>query len=137
MPPPRKPASPFRSFNSSPEVIRLAVLMYVKYPRSLRNVEGLRHERGNNISYETVRYLWNCFGPLFAGDIRRPRASHMRGFFGQPATITTDGLRSCKAAMTELGNSAKQEIGRWAIVGWRTATCRSGDENERCCGSDR
>jgi len=28
-----------RYFNSSPEVIRLAVLMYVKYPLSLRNVE--------------------------------------------------------------------------------------------------
>ncbi len=30
MPRPRKLASPFRYFNSSPEVIRLAVLMYVK-----------------------------------------------------------------------------------------------------------
>ena len=30
MPRPRKPASPFRYFNSSPEVIRLAVLMHVK-----------------------------------------------------------------------------------------------------------
>ena len=44
MPRPRKPASPFRYFNSSPEVIRLAVLMYVKYPLSLRNVEDLLHE---------------------------------------------------------------------------------------------
>jgi putative transposase len=169
MPRPRKPASPFRYFNSSPEVIRLAVLMYVKYPLSLRNVEDLLHERGIDISYETVRYWWNRFGPLFAGDIRRQWASHMRGFrqwkwhldemyvkvngemrylwravdhegevlesfvtkdrdkgaalklmkkamkrFGQPATITTDGLRSYKAAMTELGNSEKQEIGRWA-----------------------
>jgi hypothetical protein len=35
-----KPASPFRCFNSSPEVIRLAVLTYVKYPLSLRNVEA-------------------------------------------------------------------------------------------------
>ena len=41
MPRLRKPASPFRYFNSSPEVIRLAVLMYVKYPLSLRNVEDL------------------------------------------------------------------------------------------------
>ena len=30
---------PFRYFNSSPEVIRLVVMMYVKYPLSLRNVE--------------------------------------------------------------------------------------------------
>lgn len=31
---------------------------------------------------------------------------------GEPETITTDGLRSYKAAMNELGNSEKQEIGR-------------------------
>ena len=35
----RKPASPFRYLNSSPEVIRLAVLLYVKYRLSLGNVE--------------------------------------------------------------------------------------------------
>ena len=29
MPRPRVPASPFRYFNSSPEVIRLAVMLYV------------------------------------------------------------------------------------------------------------
>ena len=33
---------------------------------------------------------------------------------GSPEAITTDGLRSYKAAMTELGNQEKQEIGRWA-----------------------
>ncbi|WP_370238435.1 DDE-type integrase/transposase/recombinase, partial [Brevundimonas sp.] len=33
---------------------------------------------------------------------------------GPARTITTDGLRSCKAAMKELGNTEKQEIGRWA-----------------------
>ena len=80
MPRRRKPASPFRCFNSSPEVIRLAVLMYVKYPLSLRNVEDLLHERGIDICHETVRFWWNRFGPLFAGDIRRQRANRMRGF---------------------------------------------------------
>ena len=39
MPRPRKPPSPFRYFNSSPEVIRLVVLMYVRFPLSLRNVD--------------------------------------------------------------------------------------------------
>ena len=39
-------SNPFRYFNSSPEIIRLAVLMYVKYPLSLRNVEDLLAERG-------------------------------------------------------------------------------------------
>ena len=33
---------------------------------------------------------------------------------GSPEKITTDGLRSYKAAMNELGNADKQEIGRWA-----------------------
>lgn len=33
---------------------------------------------------------------------------------GLPQQITTDGLRSYKTAMTELGNARKQEIGRWA-----------------------
>ena len=41
-----KPPSPVRCFNSSPEVIRLVVMMYVKYPLSLRNVEDLLAERG-------------------------------------------------------------------------------------------
>ena len=76
-----KPAvSPFRYFNSSPEVIRLAVMMYVRFPLSLRNVEDLLFERGIDVSHETVRYWWNRFGPLFAGDIRRQRISRMRGF---------------------------------------------------------
>jgi putative transposase len=48
MPRPRKPDSPFKRFNSSPEVIRL-VLMYVRVPLSLRNVEDLLFERGIDI----------------------------------------------------------------------------------------
>ena len=80
MPRKRQPASPFHYFNSSPEVIRLVVMMYVKYPLSLRNVEDLLFERGIDICHETVRMWWNRFGPLFAGDIRRQRVSAMRGF---------------------------------------------------------
>ncbi len=161
--------SPFRYFNSSPEVIRLAVMMYVKYPLSLRNVEDLLAERGIDISHETVRSWWNRFGPLFAADIRRRRVSAMRQFrhwrwhldemvvrvngehrylwravdhegellesyvtksrnrraavrfirkalkrHGTPEVIVTDGLRSYSAAMIELGNAGKQEVGRWA-----------------------
>jgi transposase-like protein len=52
---------PFRYFNSSPEVIRLVVMMYVRYPLSLRNVEDLLAERGIDISHETVRFWWNRF----------------------------------------------------------------------------
>jgi transposase-like protein len=42
--------NPLRYFNSSPEVIRLVVMMYVRYPLSLRNVEDLQAERGIGIS---------------------------------------------------------------------------------------
>jgi putative transposase len=164
-----KPPSPFRYFNSSPEVIRLVVMMYVRFPLSLRNVEDLLFERGIDLCHETVRHWWNRFGPMFAADIRRQRVSRMRGFrhwkwhldemyvkvngemvylwravdhegevlesyvtkirdkaaalrfmkkalkrHGSPASITTDGLRSYKAAMNELGNADKQEVGRYA-----------------------
>ena len=46
-------------------------MMYVRYPLSLRNVEDLLHERGIDISHETVRFWWNRFGPLFAAEIRK------------------------------------------------------------------
>ena len=72
--------SPFRYFKTSPEVIRLAVMMYVRFPLSLRNVEDLLHERGIEISHETVRYWWNRFGPMFAAEIRRKRVDRMRAF---------------------------------------------------------
>jgi len=36
-----RPANPFCYFKTSPKVIRLAVLMYVRFPLSLRNVEDL------------------------------------------------------------------------------------------------
>ena len=70
----------FRYFNSSPEVIRLVVMMYVRFPLSLRNVEDLLFERGIDICHETVRFWWNRFGPMFASDISRQRISSMRGF---------------------------------------------------------
>jgi putative transposase len=72
--------SPFRYFKTSPEIIRLAVMMYVRFPLSLRNVEDLLHERGIEISHETVRFWWNRFGPMFAAEIRRRRVSRMRSY---------------------------------------------------------
>jgi putative transposase len=70
--------SPFRYSKTSPEIIRLAVMLYVRYPLSLRNVEDLLHERGIEISHETVRFWWNRFGPMFAAEIRRKRVDRMR-----------------------------------------------------------
>ena len=160
--------NPFRYFNSSPEVIRLVVMMYVKYPLSLRNVEDLLIERGIDICHETVRFWWNRFGPMFAAEIKRKRSSHLRQHtqwrwhldevyvkingemhylwravdhegevleslatktrdkaaalklmkrlmkrYGKPETVVTDGLRSYGAAMKEIGNADRQEVGRW------------------------
>ena len=48
--------SPFRYFKTSPAVIRLAVMLYVRFLLSLRNVEHLLHERGIDLSHETVRF---------------------------------------------------------------------------------
>jgi putative transposase len=69
--------SPFRYFKTSPEIIRLAVMMYVRFPLSLRNVEDLLHERGIDISHETVRFWWNRFGPIFAAEVRKKRIQQM------------------------------------------------------------
>ena len=71
---------PFKYFHSSPEIISLAVMMYVRFPLSLQNVEDLLHERGIDISHETVRYWWNRFGPMFAAEIRRKRVLQMRSY---------------------------------------------------------
>ena len=49
-------SNPFRYFKTSPEIIRLAVMMYIRFPLSLRNVEDLLHERGVDVTHETVRF---------------------------------------------------------------------------------
>ena len=72
-----KKHSPFRYFKTSLEIIHLAVMMYVRFPLSLRNVEDLLHERGIDISHETVRFWWNRFGPMFAAEIRRKRVQQL------------------------------------------------------------
>ncbi len=142
-------------------------MMYVRFPLSLRQVEDLLHERGVDISHETVRAWWNRFGPRFAAEIRKRRI-HNRSFsswrwhldevfvrvngeqlylwravdhegevlesfvtrrrdrkaalrfirkamkrYGRPESVVTDRLRSYRAAMKEIGNAARQVIGRW------------------------
>jgi putative transposase len=141
-------------------------MMYVRYPLSVRNVEDLLAERGIDISHESVRFWWNRFGPMFAAEIRKRRAAHMRGYpqwlwrldeafvkingklcylwravdhegevleavvtskrnkaaalkllkrilkkYGRPRAIVTDGLRAYSAAMREVGNAGRQEVG--------------------------
>ncbi len=65
--------NPFRYFNASPEVIRLAVMMYVRFPLSLRQVEDLFQARGIDICPETMGSCWNRFGPLIPAEIKKER----------------------------------------------------------------
>ena len=69
--------SPFKYFKTSPEIIRLAVMLYVRFSLSLRNAEDLLHERGVDVSHETVRFWWHHFGPMFASEIRKRRIEGM------------------------------------------------------------
>jgi len=62
--------NPFRYFNGSPAVIRLTVMLYIRYPLSHRQVEDLLFELGIDICHETMRFWWNGFGPMFAAEIR-------------------------------------------------------------------
>ena len=75
--------SPFRYFKTSPEIIRLAVMLYVRYPLSLRSVEDLLHKRGIEISHETVRFWWNRFGTLFAEEMRKTSDVEVKFYINQ------------------------------------------------------
>jgi putative transposase len=75
-----KAKNPFQYFHLAPELIRGVVMLYVRFPLSLRNVEDLPFERGYDLCHETVRLWWNRFGPIFAAAIRRRRVSRVRGF---------------------------------------------------------
>jgi putative transposase len=50
-----KSDNPFHSFDHSPKVILVGVLMNVKFPLSVRNLDDLQAERGIDICHETVR----------------------------------------------------------------------------------
>ena len=60
--------SPFRCFKTSLEIIHLAVMLYVRFPLSLRNVEDLLHERG--IDAGIIRFATVA---KYNARIRRPR----------------------------------------------------------------
>ncbi len=91
--------NPFKYFKTSPDIIRLAVMLYVRFQFSLRNVEGLRHERGIDISRETVRYWLHRFGPMFAAEIRKRRiagmGSSLRRWHLDEIFLKINGERHC------------------------------------------
>ena len=85
--------SPFRYFETSPEIIRLAVMLYIRFPPSLRNVEDLLHERGGGeISHLTVRFWWKQVRPdVCRRDQRQARRGDAR--FPTMAVAPGRGLR--------------------------------------------
>lgn len=70
--------NPFLYFKTSREVIQLAVMMYVRFTLSLRNLEDLLHERSVDVSHESIRFWVDRFGRYFARRIRTMRAAHLR-----------------------------------------------------------
>tara|TARA_B100000686_G_scaffold200187_1_gene207079 strand:+ start:6664 stop:7161 length:498 start_codon:yes stop_codon:yes gene_type:complete len=66
--------NPFKYYKSSPEIIKLAIMYYVRYPLSLRNIEDILHERGIDICHETVRYWWNKLGPVIAKELKKKQS---------------------------------------------------------------
>ena len=109
-------------------------MMYVRFPLSLRNVNGEMVSLWRAVDHE---------GEIFESFVIRTRdkaaaLSFMKKTLkrhGSPEAITTDGLRSYRAAMSELGNTDKQEADAGPTIGWRTATCHSDDESGQCSGS--
>ena len=129
--------SPFRYFKTSPEIIRLAVMLYVRFPLSLRNVEDLLNERVIDVSHETVRFWWHRFSPMFASEIRKRRIEVMRlsrwhldemlvkingemrylwravDHEGEVLESYVTRSRDRKAALKKIGSDDRQETGRW------------------------
>src|SRR5271167_2938862 len=103
-------SNPFRYFNSSPEVIRLVVMMSVRYPLSLRNVEDLLAERGIDISHETVRFWWNRFGPMFAAEIRKRRVAH---YSDKASGKSMAGRPELARALDDLATGDELVIAEW------------------------
>ena len=71
-----KKTNPIKYYKTSPEIIKLAVMYYVRFPLSLRNVEDILHERGIDICHETVRFWWNKFGTYFANGLKQRRSPY-------------------------------------------------------------
>ena len=61
----------FRYYKTSPEIIKMAIMYYVRYPLSLRQVEDILHDRGIDVCHETVRYWVDKLGSIIAKDLKK------------------------------------------------------------------
>jgi len=107
---------PFKPFRSSPEIIRLAAMTSLRLP--LRNVEGRMHERGIDVSHETIQRGRNRCGAMFGSEIRRRRAETPRtgsqGLWRADGVFEkVDGERRCMSrAADHEGKVPEGVIGR-------------------------
>jgi putative transposase len=58
--------NPFKYLKNFLKIIRSAVMYYVRYPLSFRQVEDILYERGIDICHETVRFWVDQFGAKFS-----------------------------------------------------------------------
>jgi putative transposase len=65
--------SPFRYFKTSPEIIRVAAMLYVCFPLSLPKGADFLPGRGVDSSHEPVRFWWHRFGPTCVSEIKKRR----------------------------------------------------------------
>lgn len=54
------------------------MILYGRFPLSLRIVEDLLNERGIEVSHETVQFWLQRFGPMFASEIRKRRIAGLK-----------------------------------------------------------
>ncbi len=81
-------ASPYLRHRFPPEIITQCVLLYIRFPLSLRAVEDMMLLRGVQVSYETIRRWCRKFGQQFANELRRRRPKpgdkwHLDEVFGE------------------------------------------------------
>lgn len=102
-----KPANLFHYFNSPPEIIRLAVMMYARYPLSLRNEEGsVVRARDRHLSRDGAALVEQVRSDLRLGLPEAPAATFLQGV--QLQASCRSGLQQC----SELTQSVNFSVGR-------------------------
>lgn len=100
---PHNKISFFKGFYSSPEIIRLAVMLWVCYPLSLINIEDTLHEHGFDICREIVRFWWNRCGSMFTAEICRKRMQRLLSYSNRQWHLDAVFVRRSKAKRTISG----------------------------------
>ena len=85
----------YSGYRFPPDIIQQAILLYLRFSLSFRDVEDLLAERGVTVSYETIRRWVNHFGPLIATDLRKRRAKPHTTWRLDEVYLKIDGRQVC------------------------------------------